>query len=142
MHESSAALSIALGEQLGAQVTLLHVVMPGPAVTRDPVAAAATAKAELEKLVPEKAKAWTGAEVRVAKGNVVQEILSAAQEIRASLIVLGVHAPAHSWLPGTEPAAYKILVSSPCPVISLKVCAALLDESTEDKQHAGPVVLG
>ena len=39
-------------------------------------------------------------EVKIALGNVVQEILSVAQETHAGLIVLGVHAPAHSWLPG------------------------------------------
>ncbi len=142
MHESSAALSIKLGEQFGAEVILLHVIMPGPAATRDPAAVVATAKSEMEKLVPEKVGVRVRAEARIAQSNVVQEILTAAHEGKAGLIVLGVHAPAHSWLPGTEPAAYKILVSAPCPVISLKVSPALLEEKTEHMEHAGPVVLG
>jgi hypothetical protein len=58
------------------------------------------------------------------------------------LIVLGVHAPAHSWLPGTEPAAYKILVSAPCPVISLRVNAAQAEEKREPKEQATPLVFG
>jgi nucleotide-binding universal stress UspA family protein len=72
----------------------------------------------------------------------VQEILSAAHEMQAGLIVLGVHAPAHSWLPGTEPAAYKILVSAPCPVISLRVGQVLMDEKLEHKEQTGPLVFG
>lgn len=142
MHESSAALSMSLGRQFSARVTLLHIIMPGAAVSRDPAAALSAATAELQKLVPERARAWTQVRVEVGHGNVVQEILSAAQEAQAGLLVLGVHAPAHSWLPGTEPAAYKILVSAPCPVISLKVSPAFFDEKTEEKQHTGPAVLG
>ncbi len=142
MHENSAALSISLGQQFSATVTLLHIIMPGAAVSRDPAAALAAATAELEKLVPEKARAYTQVAARIAQGNVVQEILSAAQEMQAGLLVLGVHAPAHSWLPGTEPAAYKILVSAPCPVISLKVSPAFVEEErTGDREHAGPAVL-
>ena len=142
MHETSAALSIGLGEQFGSQVLLLHLIVPGPQVSRDPAAALAAARAELDRLVPDQARAWTRTEAKVAQGNVVQEILATAQEMEAGLIVLGVHAPAHSWLPGTEPAAYKILVSAPCPVISLKVSPVLVEESAAEKEHAGPVVLG
>jgi nucleotide-binding universal stress UspA family protein len=141
MHESSAALSVSLGRQFAAKVMLLHVIIPGPSVLRDPAAAVSAATAELEKLVPEKARAWTKVQAQIGHGNVVQEILTAAQETQAGLIVLGVHAPAHSWLPGTEPAAYKILVSAPCPVISLKVSPSL-NEQMQEKEHAGPVVFG
>jgi hypothetical protein len=56
--------------------------------------------------------------------------------------VLGVHAPAHSWLPGTEPSAYKILVSSPCPVISLRVNPVVAEAKMEKKQHESPLVSG
>jgi nucleotide-binding universal stress UspA family protein len=116
--------------------------MPGPAVSRDPAAAVAAATEELERLVPDSARAHTVVQAKVALGTVVQEILSAAHEIQAGLIVLGVHAPAHSWLPGTEPAAYKILVSAPCPVISLRVNPVLVDEKSEDKEHASSPVFG
>jgi nucleotide-binding universal stress UspA family protein len=141
MHETSAALSIGLGRQFGAQVLLLHLVTPSPVVAKNPGAAVAVAKAELEKLVPDDAQVWTQVEARIAVGSVVQEILSAAQQAEAGLIVLGVHAPAHSWLPGTEPAAYKILVSAACPVISLRVGPVLAEEKLEHQEHA-PVVFG
>jgi nucleotide-binding universal stress UspA family protein len=116
--------------------------MPSPSVAKDPGASVAKATEELEKLIPEKARARIRVEVKIALGNVVQEILSVAQETQAGLIVLGVHAPAHSWLPGTEPAAYKILVSAPCPVISLRVSPALMDDKAEDKEQTGPLVFG
>ena len=83
MHESSAALSIGLGQQFQAQVLLLHVITPSPAVAKDPAAAVAAATAELEKLVPRQARSWTRVQAKVASGNVVQEILSAAQETQA-----------------------------------------------------------
>ena len=142
MHESSAALSIGLGQQFQAQVLLFHVITPSPAVTKDPAGAIAAATAELEKLVPRPALSFVRVQAKVASGNVVQEILSAAQETQAGLIVLGVHAPAHSWLPGTEPAAYKILVSAPCPVLSLRVSPALVEERSGHKELASPLAIG
>jgi nucleotide-binding universal stress UspA family protein len=142
LHENSAALSIALARQFGAQVLLLHVIQPGPATTRDPGGSIAAARQQLERLVPDDARAWTKVQAQIAQGNVVHEILSVAHEIQAGLIVLGVHAPAHSWLPGTEPAAYKILVSAPCPVISLRVNPSSIGEKPEHKEHSSPLVFG
>jgi nucleotide-binding universal stress UspA family protein len=142
LHETSAALAINLGRQFGVQVLLLHVLTPGPAVSKDPGAAVAAATEELDRLVPDDARAWTKVQAKIALGSLVQEILSVAHETQASLIVLGVHAPAHSWLPGTEPAAYKILVSAPCPVISLRVNPAFTMEKSEHKEHADPLVFG
>jgi nucleotide-binding universal stress UspA family protein len=142
MHESSAALSMGLGRQFGAQVLLLHVIVPSPAVAHDPGGAVMAATQELERLVPDDARARTRVQAKIAIGNVVHEILLAAQESEAGLIVLGVHAPAHSWLPGTEPSAYKILVSSPCPVISLRVNPVVAEAKMEKKQHESPLVSG
>jgi len=142
MHENSAALSIGLGQQFQAQVLLLHVITLSPAVAKDPAAAVVAATGELEKLVPRQARSWTRVQAKIAAGSLVQEILSAAQENQAGLIVLGVHAPAHSWLPGTEPAAYKILVSAPCPVISLRVSPALVEEKLGHKEVASPLAIG
>lgn len=142
MHESSAALSLRMAQQFGAEVLLLHVIMPGPGVARDPGRAVNAASEQLNRLIPEGAQAFTRVQARIALGTVVSEILAAAEEIQAGLIVLGVHAPAHSWLPGTEPAAYKILVSAPCPVISLRVDTVPAVGKSEQKEHAGPVVFG
>jgi nucleotide-binding universal stress UspA family protein len=141
-HQTSAALSIALGRQFGAQVTLLHVLAAGPAVARDPAGSIAAATEQLYRLVPDDARSWTKVQTKIALGSVVQEILSVSQEIEAGLIVLGVHAPAHSWLPGTEPAAYKILVSAPCPVISLRVNPEPAHEKSEHKEYSSPLVIG
>lgn len=141
LHQASTTLSLILGKQFGSNVVLLHVIAPGPASSRDPQKAVAAAREELERLVPEEAKATTTVRAEIASGSVVAEVLSAAQETQAGLIVLGVHAPAHSWLPGTEPAAYKILVSSPCPVLSLRVDPVEGTEK-EQKQEFNPLVIG
>jgi nucleotide-binding universal stress UspA family protein len=142
MHQASASLSFHLGQQFGAHLILLHVITPASHVTRDPVRAVAVATEELTRLVPEEARAWTEVQARVAVGSVVSEILNAAGETQAGLLVLGVHAPAHSWLPGTEPAAYKILVSAPCPVISLRVHPDPEHLHAHQKEEASPVVFG
>ncbi|HTV82553.1 MAG TPA: universal stress protein [Acidobacteriaceae bacterium] len=139
MHEASAALAFGLGRQFGAQVVLLHVLPPAPSSARDPGQTTAAATEQLNRMIPADAVSWTRAEVRAAHGTMVAEILAAAEESRAGLIVLGVHAPAHSWLPGTEPAAYKILVSAPCPVLSLRVNPSALAPEAEHEREASPV---
>ena len=139
MHEVSAALALAVGRQFGAQVVLLHVLPPAPASTRNAASAVAAATEQLNRLIPANAVPGTRAEIRSAHGSAVAEILAAAEENRAGLIVLGVHAPAHSWLPGTEPAAYKILVSAPCPVLSLRVNPAPLSLEPEGEREASQV---
>ncbi|HTV16647.1 MAG TPA: universal stress protein [Acidobacteriaceae bacterium] len=141
-HEASASLSFRLGEQFGARVVLLHVLQPAPHITRDPERAIAVATEDLDRLVPEEAKPSTQVQARIAVSSVVSEILNAASESQAGLIVLGVHAPSHSWLPGTEPAAYKILVSAPCPVISLRVHPAPEKLPAEQKEEGHPAVFG
>jgi len=142
LYETSANLSFSLGQQFGAQVILLHVITPTPNVTRDRDRAVAAANEQLNRLVSSGAQSETQVETRIAVGPVISEILNAADETHAGLIVLGVHAPAHSWLPGTEPAAYKILVSAPCPVISLQVSTSLGDPRAEHREAASPLVIG
>jgi nucleotide-binding universal stress UspA family protein len=142
LHEISAALSMHLGRQFGAEVVLLHAIADSPSRARDPEKAIQQAMQEVERLIPVWAKASTTVRVKIAGANLVSEILSAAQETRAGLIVLGVHAPAHSWLPGTEPAAYKILVSAPCPVLSLRVDPSPSSEIAELKQESKPLAIG
>lgn len=142
MHETSAELSFGLARQFGARVMLLHVIPPSTTVSRDPGRAVAVATEDLNRLIPESALPRTRVLARIGIGSVVAEILNAAEEIQAGLIVLGVHAPAQSWLPGTEPAAYKILVSAPCPVISLRVDPELAEDKPEEKHDVNPVVFG
>lgn len=140
-HEISAGLSLRMGRQFGAQVMFLHVISPGPGNAREPGRAVTAANEALYHLIPEEAMPWTRVQTRVALGTLVSEILAVAEEIQAGLIVLGVHAPAHSWLPGTEPAAYKILVSAPCPVLSLRVSMAK-PEKADHKEEAAPAIFG
>lgn len=142
LHEASAGLSFALADQFDARLLLLHVITPTAAVARDPEKAIGAATAQLERLIPAGAAGRTDLQARVALSSVVNEIVAAAEDTEAGLIVLGVHAPAHSWLPGTEPAAYKILVSAPCPVLSLRVNPIREKVRAEQKEEASPVVLG
>jgi nucleotide-binding universal stress UspA family protein len=142
LHETSAALAFGLTEQIGAQLVLLHVIAPTSSMMRDPAGAAATVTSQLRAMIPDGAADRTQVQARIAVGSVVSEILGAAEEAQAGLIVLGVHAPAHSWLPGTEPAAYKILISATCPVISLRVNPSHVDWIEERKREEVPAVFG
>jgi len=142
LHEASASLSFDLARQFDAGLLLLHVVTPTASVSRDPGKTVSLATAQLERLIPAVARSFTQVQARIALSSVVNEILAVAEETQAGLIVLGVHAPAHSWLPGTEPAAYKILVSAPCPVLSLRVNPIREKAKAEQKEEASPVVLG
>ena len=142
LHEASANLSFALAAQFDARLLLLHVITPTAAVARDPGKAISAATAQLERLIPAGAAGSTDAQARIALSSVVNEIVAAAEDTQTGLIVLGVHAPAHSWLPGTEPAAYKILVSAPCPVLSLRVNPIREKVRAEQREEASPVVLG
>src|ERR1700728_2947936 len=89
LYETSANLSFSLGQQFGAQVILLHVITPTPNVTRDPDRAVAVANEQLNRLVPSGAQSKTQVETRVTVGAVISEILNAADETQAGLIVLG-----------------------------------------------------
>lgn len=142
LHEASASLSFDLARQFEARLLLLHVVPPSASVNRDPGRSLSVATAQLERLIPAGAQGFAQAQARIALSSVVNEILAMAEEAQAGLIVLGVHAPAHSWLPGTEPAAYKILVSAPCPVLSLRVNPIREKGKAEQKEEASPAVLG
>ncbi|HEY1809339.1 MAG TPA: universal stress protein [Acidobacteriaceae bacterium] len=139
LHESSTELSLSLARQFGARLVLLHVIPSANTIVRDPGSAVSAATEKLNALIPPPARASTQVIVRMAVNNCVSEILNVAQEIAAELIVLGVHAPAHSWLPGTEPAAYKILVSASCPVISVRVNPVV--ENKQPRRENTPVTL-
>lgn len=140
LHESSADLSLKLGQEFGARVILLHVIPPSGATAHDAGNAVSVAAEDLKRLIPPEARSSTEVMVRIALSSVVSEVLNVAQEVDAGLIVLGVHAPAHSWLPGSEPAAYRILVSATCPVISLRATPA--PALKRQQAEANPVVLG
>ena len=139
LHESSTELSLNLARQFGARLVLLHVIPPGNTIVRDAGKSVSAVTEKLNALIPPDARASTQVIVRMAANNVVSEILNVAQETAAGLIVLGVHAPAHSWLPGTEPAAYKILVSASCPVISVRVTPAA--DTKQNQPETTPVAL-
>lgn len=141
VYQTSAALSLALARQFQSQLILLHVLQPAPGSARDAQRAADQAIAQLNSIIPADLRSTTRADARMAHGPVVSEILTAVEELQAGLLVLGVHAPAHSWLPGTEPAAYKILVSASCPVLSLNVGPMEAPDPTHPESEVSSVSL-
>jgi nucleotide-binding universal stress UspA family protein len=91
---SQAAMRYALSfaEENQAKLTLLHVVEPREAedaVRREEMMDATEQK--LRELVPEEAKAWCTSHYMVRLGEPVEKILQVAAEVKADLLVLGVH---------------------------------------------------
>jgi hypothetical protein len=63
---------------------------------------------------------WSPIFTRVAAGDPGTEIVCAANEMSAGLIVLGAHDYPFRLPFGEETTAYKVLVSAPYPVLTLK----------------------
>jgi nucleotide-binding universal stress UspA family protein len=115
------AYAFSLGQEHGANVTLLHVVKhledyseAGMALKRDAL------RHQLQDLVPTGGDVWCQTQFRMAVGEPTDEILRIAREINADLIVMG--AKARSGLAGHVPGtkAYKIVSQAHCPVLTVR----------------------
>ena len=77
-------------------------------------------KTELKRLVPAEAPLWTRAAVRVEIGDVVEEVLGAAAEMDADLIVLGVNKDVSFWPIRGDDTVYNIIANAKSPVLSFR----------------------
>ncbi len=115
--DHAAAYALSLAQEHQANLTLLHVV-------RGEVGPVASLEEEvlnrLESLVPAGADLWCRPEYAVEFGDAADEILSAAEERKVDLIVLGVRHPAHSISHLPPATAYKVVCRSPCPVFTVR----------------------
>jgi nucleotide-binding universal stress UspA family protein len=119
-REASYAFSFAQEHQ--SNLTMLHVVQhsedyseQGLALKRDAIVR------ELGELVPSGAELWCKPEFRMRLGDPVEEILEAAREMNANLLVIGAkrgkglsagHAP--------RTVAYRVVCGAPCPVLTVR----------------------
>jgi nucleotide-binding universal stress UspA family protein len=126
-HALSYALSLA--EEARANLTLLHVVEP----TFDFEASKDSrlsveehwrylqyrAKARLENAVPAEARHWCRVETRVAMGRPWEEIVIAAQEGKADLVVMGVHGRSSIQLAVFGSTTHQLVRLASCPVLTV-----------------------
>jgi nucleotide-binding universal stress UspA family protein len=119
----SAALACQIAGSLGARLILLHVLPPGDDVERSGMPAGMDSEAlhEMWRLAEATgAEGCCAVEARVMHGNPSVEILAAAAEGHASLIVLGMtHRSAFDNLT-RDRTVYRVLAHARCPVLTLR----------------------
>jgi nucleotide-binding universal stress UspA family protein len=119
--ERAADHAISLAQEHNAQLTLLHVV-DGPAgYTEESIARQREINvARMKQLLPGGTENWCKPEFRVTFGSAVEEMLIAAKECKADLIVMG--AKARRSLAGHVPLtiAYNVVTKSTCPVLTVR----------------------
>jgi nucleotide-binding universal stress UspA family protein len=119
--EKAAAHAFSLAQEHDARVTLLHVIESAAAYTEESVARQREINVvRMKQLMPAGSENWCKPEFRVTFGSAVEEILIAAREAKADLVVMG--AKARRSLAGHVPLtiAYNVVTKAPCPVLTVR----------------------
>lgn len=119
--ERAADHAISLAQEHNAQLTLLHVIESSAAYTEESVVRQREINiARMKQLLPSGTENWCKPEFRVTFGSAVEEILIAAKESKADLIVMG--AKARKSLAGHVPLtiAYNVVIKATCPVLTVR----------------------
>ena len=75
---------------------------------------------ELGRLIPDEAPLWTTATIMVEAGEVVEQILEMAEEMRADLIVMGSNPDISFWPVHGDNTVYNVIAEAKCPVLTLR----------------------
>lgn len=112
----AAKYAVALAKEMGSRITLLHVL---PELRADRNVAYEEACCELKALLPADAECWCEPKLRVEVGDPAEEILEAASQDEAELIVM---AAEHGFLANHAPWAIfsRVVREARCPVLGLR----------------------
>ncbi|MGB8538371.1 MAG: universal stress protein [Acidobacteriaceae bacterium] len=119
-YQETAKLAVKLGQFYKAEITLLHVL------PRDVHAEYAGERLvrwtafELGRLIPDEAPLWTTATISVEAGEIVEQILSTAEKLRADLIVMGSNPDTAFWPVHGDNTVYNVIAEAKCPVLTLR----------------------
>lgn len=119
--EKAGAYALSLAQEHGARLTLLHVIENAAAYSEESVARQREINVvRMKQLMPPGIEDWCKPEFRVTFGSAVEEILLAAREPKADLIVMG--AKARKSLAGHSPLtiAYNVVTKAICPVLTVR----------------------
>jgi nucleotide-binding universal stress UspA family protein len=119
--EKAAAYAFSLAQEHNATLTLLHVIESAAAYTEESVARQREMNVvRMKQLMPAGTENWCKPDFRATFGAAVEEILIAARESKAELIVMG--AKARRSLAGHAPLtiAYNVVTKSTCPVLTVR----------------------
>jgi nucleotide-binding universal stress UspA family protein len=119
--EKAAAYAFSLAQEHNATLTLLHVIESAAAYTEESVARQREINVvRMRQLMPTGSENWCKPEFRATFGAATEEILIAACESKADLIVMG--AKARKSLAGHAPLsiAYNVVTKATCPVLTVR----------------------
>jgi nucleotide-binding universal stress UspA family protein len=119
--EKAANYAFSLAQEHDATLTLLHVIESAAAYTEESVARQREINVvRMKQLMPPGGENWCKPEFRTTFGAAVEEILIAARESKADLIVMG--AKARKSLAGHAPLtiAYNVVTKATCPVLTVR----------------------
>jgi nucleotide-binding universal stress UspA family protein len=119
-YRDAAELAVQLGQFYKAEVTLLHVLPRVAHANESAERLTFRATAELSQLIPDEMPLWTTATIRVEAGEVVERILSTAEDQRSDLIVLGSNPDIAFWPVSGDNTVYNVIAEAKCPVVTLR----------------------
>ncbi len=122
---AAAPYAISMAQENQARLLLLHVMRnPDPAAAeKNPQDSVANVMHELYEIVPQAAELWCRPKATVRFGNAPDQILGAAREHDADLIVLGVRDAAGRLGAATHlerTTAHKVVAHAACPVLTVR----------------------
>lgn len=101
--------AISIAEENQAAITLVHVAH-GPDIE---------AAEEIQEMVPAETTLKNKAGFVMKRGDPAEEVVTAARELGADLIVIGVHRPIALGTHGARGVAYKVVCEAHCPVMTV-----------------------
>ena len=119
--EKAAAYALSLAQEHDATLTFLHVIESATAYNEESVARQREINVvRMKQMMPEGSENWCKPEFRATFGAAVEEILIAARESKADLIVMS--AKARQSLAGHAPLtiAYNVVTKATCPVLTVR----------------------
>jgi nucleotide-binding universal stress UspA family protein len=122
---AAAPYAFSMAQENQAPLILLYVIKPSKGTLTDlgQQGAESEAVSRLLRLIPAGAEAWCRPEAIVRTGNPADEILAAARERHADLIVLGLHDHGEHLGAATHlgrTTAHKIVSHATCPVLTVR----------------------
>jgi nucleotide-binding universal stress UspA family protein len=119
-YEETAQLAVKLGEFYKAEITLLHILPRDVHAEYTGERLVRWTAFELGRLIPDEATLWTTATIAVEAGEIVGQILSSAEKLRADLIVMGSNPDTAFWPIHGDNTVYNVIAEAKCPVLTLR----------------------
>ena len=119
--ERAAQYAFSLAQEYGARLTVLHVVEDVRAYTEEEEERVREVNIhEMRKFMPPESESWCNVKFHVTFGSAVEEILGAASETKANLIIMG--AQTRKTFAGHMPLtiAYNVAAKAECPVLTVR----------------------